>query len=97
MFRTNEVSSSAIAQVGYDDDTKALYIEFLSGAQWIYPGVPYSVYTTLLSADSIGCTFSQLVRNSYPGEPCRFPEPGPKGPLPHEYNWEAASPTVTWG
>lgn len=63
------VSSSMIASVGYDPNTKTLEIEFKSksgpNAIWQYSNVPYNVYANLLGAESVGKEFIANVKGNY--------------------------------
>lgn len=69
----NAVSSSQIAAVGFgkekpEDTRGTLRVQFTSGKQWDYFSVPESVYTSLISAESIGRYFNQNVRKQYGGQ-----------------------------
>ena len=59
------VESTSIASIGYVRDTKALEIEFRSGAVYRYSGVPEAVHAALLAAKSKGRYFSQHIRGRY--------------------------------
>jgi KTSC domain len=63
------VRSSTIAEIGYEEETSILEIEFQSGAIYEYLDVPSSVYSELLTAPSIGRYFDQNVKKA--GYPCR--------------------------
>lgn len=65
MHRT-DVSSSAIASVGYDERSSTLEVEFSSGAVYDYFKVPKKVYRDLLKAPSKGRFVSRRVRDRYP-------------------------------
>jgi hypothetical protein len=60
------VTSSNLRSVGYDPDSRTLEIEFQTGRVWRYAGVPPSVYSTLMAADSKGSYFNSLIRDVYP-------------------------------
>ncbi len=60
------VTSSHIASVGYDADSRALYIEFSNGALWRYDGVPPFTASGLAQAGSAGQYFHANIKNSYP-------------------------------
>ena len=60
------VSSSCIAEVGYDLSDKTLAVRFLGGREYRYLGVPHETYQALLAADSIGGYFNKEVRDAYP-------------------------------
>ena len=56
------VSSSNLASVGYDPETKTLEIEFLNGGLYQYFNVPESIYNGLMAASSRGSYFDQYVK-----------------------------------
>ena len=58
------VSSSDIANIGYDNGT--LYIAFISGGVYSYTGVPESIFQNLMSAGSHGKYFHANIKNNYP-------------------------------
>lgn len=58
------VSSSNISSIGYENNT--LYIRFNKGGLYSYSGVPYTVYTSLMSAPSHGKYFAAHIKNTYP-------------------------------
>ena len=57
------VRSSALRSVGYDQEQRALEIEFTSGAVYQYFDVPAEVYRGLMAAESHGRYFHQQVRD----------------------------------
>lgn len=60
------VSSSNLRSVGYDPTTRALEIEFNSGAIYRYDGVPANVHAGLMSASSHGSYFHENIKGRYP-------------------------------
>ena len=64
----NNVDSSAISSVGYDEKSAVLEVEFSSGAVYDYFKVPRKVYRDLLKAPSKGSFVSRRVRDRYPFE-----------------------------
>lgn len=56
------VSSSNLASVGYDPETKTLEIEFLNGGLYQYFNVSESIYNGLMAASSHGSYFDQHVK-----------------------------------
>ena len=60
------VSSSCIAEIGYDSTDQILSIRFRSHKEYRYIGVPEKTYQSLLTASSIGRYFNAEVRNTYP-------------------------------
>jgi hypothetical protein len=63
------VSSSCIAEVGYDSTEQILAVRFHRHQEYRYVGVPEQTYQALLSASSIGRYFNAEVRNAYPHVP----------------------------
>lgn len=59
------VFSSNISQFAYDDGRRELYVEFNTGARYIYYDVPLDVYTRLMAAQSTGSFFAAEVKGSY--------------------------------
>jgi hypothetical protein len=65
MQREN-VTSSNIMSIGYDDSTNTLEIEFLTGGIYEYYNIPIDTYNELMNASSIGSYFSRNIRNIFP-------------------------------
>lgn len=61
------VVSTNIAQLGYDQEDKVLYITFNSGHEWAYEGVPEDVYENLRDAGSVGGYFARAVKGRFTG------------------------------
>lgn len=59
------VNSSNISQVGYDDETKELHVEFSSGGLYVYSGVPREVFEGLISSSSPGSYLHRQVKDVY--------------------------------
>ncbi len=57
--------SSNIKAVGYDDDKKALLIEFKTGGRYVYENVPIELYEAFGRADSAGKFFFTNIRGKY--------------------------------
>jgi hypothetical protein len=62
------VVSSYISEVGYDESTKKLQIQFVNGTEWEYENVPKSEYEQLLTAQSVGRYFSGAIRGFFNGK-----------------------------
>lgn len=56
------VSSSNLASIGYDAESKTLEIEFLNGSIYQYFNVPDSIFSGLISAASHGQYFSAFIK-----------------------------------
>lgn len=63
-----QVSSSNIAEVGYDDKVGTVYVRFLNGTLYIYKGVSQIEYDGLLNAPSLGSYLHRNFKNVYPYE-----------------------------
>jgi hypothetical protein len=62
------VASSAIAEVGYDPETKVLEVGFPSKAVWRYADVPQEVFDKFMRAESLGRFFASDIRANYKAE-----------------------------
>ena len=60
------VSSSAIADLDYDEQGETLVITFTDGTRYAYSGVSQSEYAGLIYAMSHGTHFNFNVRNNHP-------------------------------
>ena len=60
------VSSSNLAAVGYDPNTKILEIEFHGGSVYAYSDVPQDIFDELMSAESHGKYFNANIKDKYP-------------------------------
>ena len=64
-MRRAQVDSSSIASLGYDPGRRLLEVEFHGGAVYVYRAVPSHVRAELMSAESLGRAFNELVRDRY--------------------------------
>ena len=62
------VSSSNVAELGYDSENQIVYVKFLNGAIFIYKNVPQNEYDGLLNAPSIGSYLHRNLKGVYPYE-----------------------------
>jgi hypothetical protein len=60
------VSSTDIAQIGYEADSQILEVEFLSGGVYQYSNVPPNVLDEFMAASSKGRYFNAFVKGRYP-------------------------------
>lgn len=58
------VLSSMIDEIGYDQDTSSLHVNFGKGA-YVYENVPWEVYNDLVTAPSAGGYFISNIRGKY--------------------------------
>lgn len=61
----DNVSSTAIDQIGYDGQRAQLRISFKSGRTYVYEGVAPDTYEALLRAESQGGYFNHHIRDTY--------------------------------
>lgn len=57
------VRSSNVSQVGFDEDSGELLVEFKSGAVYAYSNQSEAAYQDLLTTDSPGSYVSKWLRN----------------------------------
>ena len=57
-----QVTSSNLSSVGFDEETSTLEIGFKSGFVYQYYGVPYHLYNSLMFARSKGEFFDRFIR-----------------------------------
>ncbi len=59
------VSSTVIDNIGYDEQNAQLRITFKSGRTYVYDNVSCDTYEALLNADSQGAYFNHNIRDTY--------------------------------
>jgi hypothetical protein len=60
------VDSSNVESIGYDEESKDLYVRFRSGSpMYIYEGVPQASFDELMNSDSIGSYLNQQIKPNY--------------------------------
>jgi KTSC domain len=59
------VESSSLRSIGYDKRTRALEVEFLSGAVYSYAEVPPELWQALRDASSKGKFFQERIRDRF--------------------------------
>jgi hypothetical protein len=59
------VTSSAIADVAYDEAARRLTIRFRHGGRYVYLDVPPRIAAGLIAAPSLGRYFHDHIRNRY--------------------------------
>lgn len=69
MLRQN-VRSSNLRSVGYDQNISLLEIEFKGGRLYQYSNVPAMIYNGLMSASSHGKYFHRNIRDKYATTKC---------------------------
>lgn len=60
------VVSSNVAEIGYDEATEELYVEFIKSGLYVYSGVPLPVFQDFEAAPSKGTFVNQVLKPSYP-------------------------------
>ena len=64
-MKRENVSSSNLSSIGYDEENQILEIEFNHGGVYQYFNVPIAEYQGLMSASSHGEYFAANIRNDY--------------------------------
>lgn len=64
-MRRTPVTSSNIAEVGYDPDTSTFEIKFHHGGVYQYANVPSEVHSGFMDASSKGSYFHRRIRERY--------------------------------
>ncbi|WP_129668775.1 KTSC domain-containing protein [Phytoactinopolyspora endophytica] len=64
-MRRKAVSSSVVASVGYDADSRTLEVEFHSGEVYRYLDVPEFDVARLLRAESLGRFLNEWIKPRY--------------------------------
>ena len=62
------VSSSNIAELGYDEDNEIVHVRFTNNTLYYYKGVPKMEFEGLLNAPSVGSYLHRNFKNVYPYE-----------------------------
>ena len=64
--KLHSVSSSNVAELGYDEGNQMVYVRFQNGTLYAYSNVPKSEYEALDNAPSIGSYLNRNFKNVYP-------------------------------
>ena len=64
-FTSTPLRSSAIAQAGYDPDTRTMEVEFTSGRSYTHVDVPPEVYDALVRSSSPGRFYNDNIKGLY--------------------------------
>ena len=64
MDRQN-VQSSNIVSIGFDEDSEILQVEFKGGVVYEYFDVPEHIHEELMAAESVGSYFARVVKGNY--------------------------------
>lgn len=65
MVDMNYVDSSNIEAIGYNSGKQELHVQFLSGATYVYHGVPEHVYEEIMDAPSKGSYLNRVIKGVY--------------------------------
>ncbi len=60
-----DVVSSNVAQIGYDENERMVYVRFNNGMLYTYKEVPLIEYEGLINAPSIGSYINKNFKNVY--------------------------------
>jgi len=61
-MKRQQVTSSNLASVGYDEENSVLEIEFNHGGIYQYFDVPVRIFTNLMNASSHGQYFDRVIK-----------------------------------
>ena len=67
------VTSSNIAEIGFDSADLALGVKFKNGGEYIFLGVSEEVYNQFLNAESAGKFFASNIKGKYSGSKVENP------------------------
>jgi hypothetical protein len=59
------VSSSNVEAIGYDNDTRELWVRFTSGSTYVYSEVDARTHEELVTAPSIGSYLNRVIKGTY--------------------------------
>lgn len=62
MIKLNNLGSSNIESINYNESEQLLFVEFHSGGVYKYSGVPREVFDAMSNAESVGKAFHSLIR-----------------------------------
>ncbi len=67
-MQRDNVESSMIISIGYDQPTGTVEVEFRSSMQvWQYYDVPEMIYNEVRASSSLGKEFNLLIKNQFKG------------------------------
>lgn len=59
------VSSSNVEAVGYDPDSRELWVRFLGGGTYVYSGVDERTHEELVNAPSVGSYLNREIKGNF--------------------------------
>jgi hypothetical protein len=59
------VNSSNVESVGFDPDTRELWVRFLNGGTYVYSNVDETTFNELLAAPSVGSYLNRSIKNNF--------------------------------
>ena len=60
-----QLESDHLDQIGYDESTETLYVDFVDGSSYSYSGVPMSAFEGLQDASSHSENFRTRIKGHY--------------------------------
>jgi hypothetical protein len=63
------VDSSSLFQIGYNESTQDLFVEFSDNRTYVYSAVPEPTFRELMEADSKGSYFNREIKPHYECRP----------------------------
>ncbi len=61
-----QVTSSNVESIGYDENSELLYVHFLNGSTYVYKNVPKVIYEQLINSPSIGSYMHRNIKGLFP-------------------------------
>lgn len=65
-IKMQDVSSSNVESVGYDDENNVLRVKFLNGRVYDYLGVSRAQFEALLTSPSVGQYLNMAIKSQFP-------------------------------
>ena len=62
IIKLNNLGSSNIESINYNESEQLLFVEFHSGGVYKYSGVPREVFDAMSNAESVGKAFHNIIR-----------------------------------
>lgn len=66
MIPMTDVTSSNLAQIGYDDKAMQMYVRFHGGSLYRYDGVTAAAWHAFITASSLGTHLNKVIKPTYP-------------------------------
>lgn len=70
-MRAKRLNSSLIERIVFDDEAETLRIRFRRSGEYLYSGVPRTIYDALARAASAGTFFNEAIKGRFACRPMR--------------------------